>query len=179
MIAVGALHQARAAEVRPLLATCSGSSSQRFALKHYSKAVIELRSRMENIQDTPGVDLVLLTCLLFVSFEMLLHEISTAMEHLRMGLKIICEKTSISQRYDDFQHGAVVLKCEPDGPLDELIPIFARLDYVSLSFDKMVERCTNLGCVLGRSNVWPTTSSNPLDAQRAQSQSGFQRTLFV
>lgn len=119
MIAVGALHQARSEFDNAPLDIFGTPSLQHLALKHYSKAVAELRSRMEESKDKLRTDIVLLACLLFIGFEMLQHDFPVAMDHLRLGLKIVSDNT------------AVVLKSAPEGPMDEIVGTLVRLDYVS------------------------------------------------
>ena len=127
IIAVGAMHNARSAH-----GYSSPSRLQHFALGSYSKAVAHLRDRMSALNNQPGVDIVLLACILFVGFEMLQNETPIAMEHLRIGLKIMVDKCGSNGTADDKSTRAILIKGSPEDLLDELVPIFVRLDYVSL-----------------------------------------------
>ena len=133
IIAVGFMHQARSEQIRTAYSGFNAHPSQQSALKHYSKAVVELRSRMGTPNSNPGVDVVLLACLLFIGFEMLHHDIPVAMEHLRIGLRIICDRYQSRSMSQGDCNGAIVLKSTPEELIDELVPIFVRLDYVSSS----------------------------------------------
>ena len=104
---------------------------QQIALVNYSKAVTNLRDTMSNLDNHPGVEIVLLACILFVGFEMLKHEVSLAMEHLRLGLKIMTHKGSVKSSAEAMNKRSVLIKGSPSALLDELVPIFVRLDYVS------------------------------------------------
>lgn len=132
MIAIGFLHQARSAQTY----TPSGGLNH-LALSHYSQAVIELRSRIENARNGPGVDVVLLACLLFVGFEMLQHDIPVAMDHLRFGLGLISGQYKNAARSESSHNIATVFRCRPEEAIDELVPIFVRLDYVSSNADRL------------------------------------------
>jgi hypothetical protein len=87
---------------------------------------------MSALDNRLGIDIVLLACILFVGFEMLQNETLIAMEHLRIGLKILMDKCSSNKTADDTSTRAILIKGSPEDLLDELVPIFVRLDYVSL-----------------------------------------------
>lgn len=101
------------------------------ALTSYSKAVVQLRDRISQTPDELSIGIVLLACVLFVSFEMLQHEIDMAMEHLGMGLKIMNDKLGHKLRTGRICEAMVAIQENPQGLMHELIPIFVRLDYVS------------------------------------------------
>ena len=132
IIAVGSLHMACSGGAFKPSDRLDACSPKQLALCHYSKAISELRSRIGNQLKRPNADIVLLTCLLFIGFEMLQHDIPVAMDHLRFGLKLICDEHRAALGWNDACSGALVLKSVPDKPMDELIPVFARLDYVSI-----------------------------------------------
>lgn len=119
-------------QVRSAPGDNNSSAVQRFALTSYSKAVAQLRDRMSAVKNQLGIDIVLLACVLFVGFEMLQHEMLLAMEHLQIGLKIMTEKCSSIGIADDSTARTILIKSSPEDLLDELVPIFVRLDYVSL-----------------------------------------------
>jgi hypothetical protein len=112
-------------------ANVSVSKLQQIALINYSKAVVELRNSMSKLDNHPGVDIVLLACILFVGFEMLKHEVSLALEHLQLGLRIMTDKCTGKTTVKNMNKGPILIKGSPTALLDELVPIFVRLDYVS------------------------------------------------
>ena len=87
---------------------------------------------MSALNNRPGVDIVLLACILFVGFEMLQNETLVAMEHLRIGLKIMADNCSSNGTDDDPSTRVILIKGSPEDLMDELVPIFVRLDYVRL-----------------------------------------------
>ena len=106
----------------------------RLALSHYSKAVAELRSRMEGCASQPVLEIVLLVCLIFVGFEMLLYDVNVAMTHLHKGLRIIEDDRNTDQFHSKVGiRGLFSSNRGREGSLNELISTFVRLDYVSLS----------------------------------------------
>jgi hypothetical protein len=117
--------------VRSNPANASVSKLQQIALINYSKAVVELRNGMSKLDNHPGVDIVLLACILFVGFEMLKHEVSLALEHLQLGLRIMTDKCTGKTTVKNMNKGSILIKGSPTALLDELVPIFVRLDYVS------------------------------------------------
>lgn len=135
----------------------SVSKLQHVALINYSKAVVELRNSMSNISNHPGVDIVLLACILFVGFEMLKHEVSLALEHLQLGLKIMTDKCTGKTTVDKMNQGSILIKASPNALLDELVPIFVRLDYVSFRFKAYTPHDVLID-MKGSTNVWPSAS---------------------
>lgn len=127
IIAVGAMHHARWDHPGS-----DFSKLQQVALSNYSKAVVEMQGYISKKGTLAGVDVVLLGCILFAGFEMLQHDIALAMQHLGLGLKILRSKHSNPGDRDQMNASKVVIKSTPTALLDELIPIFVRLDYVSL-----------------------------------------------
>ena len=102
-----------------------------FSLNQYSKAVANLRSQIESPCRKPAIDMVLLACLLLTCFEILQGDTPTAMGHLRTGLRIIFGHYKASLALYAHYSSAIVLKGAPNSLMDELLAVFARLDYVS------------------------------------------------
>ena len=127
IVAVGAMHRARWDNPER-----GFGSLQRVALTNYSKAVSELRAYMSKQGEFGAVDIVLLACILFAGFEMLQHEISLGMQHLTLGLNIMTSKHIGVEDTEQLGNDPVIIKGSPAALIDELVPIFVRLDYVSL-----------------------------------------------
>lgn len=93
--------------------------------RQYVKVIEPLRTRVNDLDDTQSSDLAQLTCLLLICLGMMRSQRVAALSHLGTGLKIL------SPRAKHFQHApnALVLQYDPEGTVDQLISIFARLDY--------------------------------------------------
>jgi hypothetical protein len=129
------LHQARSGLNHALLYTLDYRAQEQFALSQYTKAVNQLRCQIEGSNSEPQVDLVLLSCLLFVGFEMLQGNILLALDHLQNGLSII--QQHFQRNLDSYAQCKATT--QSDKLIDELVPAFARIDYVSLLEIKSIE----------------------------------------
>lgn len=128
IIAVGSLHDARSGREHSMTVAYDTQSKHSFAMRQYCKAISHLQLNLQRQDRNVDVDVTLLVCLLFVGFELLRAEVGVAMEHLNSGLNIAMErfggavKAYAGQRTD----------LKPSTLIDELVPAFARLDYVSI-----------------------------------------------
>jgi hypothetical protein len=68
------------------------SPDEQFALLHYNKAIAELAARISD-PDVP-VEVVLLSCILFVCLEFLRGNMHSALEHYQSGMKVILSSSS-------------------------------------------------------------------------------------
>jgi hypothetical protein len=111
-----------------LLYSLDYGAQEQFALSQYTKAVNQLRCRIEDSNSEPQLDLVLLSCLLFVGFEMLQGNILLALDHLKNGLGIV--QQHFQRNLNAYTQCKAVT--QSNKLIDELVPTFARIDYVSL-----------------------------------------------
>ena len=99
---------------------CHPQESDEFALRHYSKAMKALQSKIAE-QDTVAPELILITCLMFVAFEFQQNGWLQAKSHLEGGLTFIRELLEGHQQ-----------SLPPKQVLEPLVEAFERLD-VSMS----------------------------------------------
>jgi hypothetical protein len=92
------------------------SPDEQFALLHYNKAIAELAARISD-PDVP-VEVVLLSCILFVCLEFLRGSMHSALEHYPSGMKVIL--SSLSHKY---AIGPITL----DRIRVNMLPFFCRL----------------------------------------------------
>ena len=133
IIAVGSLHQVRSGLIGGHTDGYGYHTRHRFALLQYSKAIALLRQDIENGQTSTTADVVLLVCLLFVGFELLQGNVGVAMSHLNNGLGIITERHAKSLVCYATYKGNGAQNPAADQLIDELVPAFTRLDYVSVN----------------------------------------------
>ncbi|TAQ83901.1 hypothetical protein B7494_g7782 [Chlorociboria aeruginascens] len=86
IIAIGAVHQDFITRQQSPHG-CHDLSMQAFAFRQYTKAISYLQQLM-TIR-TPPLDITLISCILFTSFDCLLRNHASAMIHLKAGLKIL------------------------------------------------------------------------------------------
>jgi hypothetical protein len=106
----------------------SADANLRFALHQYNVAIASLNGRLSgrNI----SVEILLMTCLLFVCLEFLRGDQDAAIAHLQSGACILCSFRSQAL-------SAELLSTPPDRHFieDTFVPIFARLNIVA-AFDQ-------------------------------------------
>lgn len=127
IIAVGAMHEARSGFEHPLTAGDDPHSKHSFAVQQYCKAIAHLQLNLKSQTNSVDIDVALLVCLLFVGFELLRANVAVAMEHLDSGLNIAMERFGGAVEAYAKQKPAF----RPSNLIGELVPAFARLDYVS------------------------------------------------
>ena len=76
----------------PLIQREQGANDQ-FALLHYNKSIAELAARISD-PDVP-VEVVLLSCILFVCLEFLRGNMHSALEHYQSGMKVLLSSLSL------------------------------------------------------------------------------------
>ena len=135
-IAVGAIYQSRqtwnaASDVARL-----DQRPHVLALSQYSKAVVDLRAyidRSNGQRDDMIVSVVLMTCLLFISFEMLQGNCGTVNSHLIKGLKVLVEHVGVKS-IRALQMRATTARNSAPSDIDDLSEVFIRLDTDSTMF---------------------------------------------
>lgn len=104
---------------------------QLFGLKQYLTAINFLRNRINNMEDSETSQIALITCLLFICYEMLRGQRAGAISHLATVLRILSSRPS--QNLIQTQT-SVILHHDSDKLPDQLLGLFARLDYDSTMF---------------------------------------------
>jgi hypothetical protein len=100
----------------------------RFALQQYNKAINELQKQMAN-QDANSLRVALITCMIFITFELLRGEHKTASTHLHSGLNLLSQ---LQGRQD--HESTVVVRPKSESAEDDLVEAFARLNVQSALF---------------------------------------------
>jgi Fungal specific transcription factor domain/Fungal Zn(2)-Cys(6) binuclear cluster domain len=136
-IAVGCAHR-KYAERRMLYPTTDVyDQRQFFGLKQYLKAISSLRARINNLEDPNSSRVALVTCLLFICHEMFRGQRVGAINHLATGLRILASRT-IS--HSSTESSTLTLRNDSENVQDQLVSIFARLDYDSTMFGQRSPR---------------------------------------
>jgi len=130
-IAVGCAHRKFAGRNGSSLATDVYDQRQFFGLKQYLKAISSLRSRIHDLEDLDSSRIALVTCLLFICHEMFRGERVGAVSHLTTGLRILASRTTSRSLADP---STLTLRHDSEDIHDQLVSIFARLDYDSTMF---------------------------------------------
>ncbi|KAL9116216.1 MAG: hypothetical protein Q9227_000587 [Pyrenula ochraceoflavens] len=137
LVAIGALHESIEKSLSNLVSTEAakpyGSSLdqaetyRRFALQQYNKSI----RLLTNAQKTIPVEVVLISCLLFLCLENFQHNSVVAIEHLQAGLNILEEwrRTKGTKLRHQFSESDEIIE-------DYLAPVFARID---LQVDTFIE----------------------------------------
>lgn len=86
MIAIGAVHQDFIAR-HENANNCFDVSLKAFAIRHYTKAISHLHQLVSN--RTQQLDITLISCILFIIFDCLIGHHTSALIHLKAGLKIL------------------------------------------------------------------------------------------
>lgn len=95
-------------------------------LRQYVKAINCLRTRIVDLEDPEASQIALMTCLLFICFEMLRGQRISALSHLGTGLRILSSRAAQQRQVTP---DSLDLNHDSEGVLDQLISVFARLDY--------------------------------------------------
>jgi hypothetical protein len=97
-------------------------TSPSYSLHSYGKAIRSLNDRIEEKGNNSSVvEETLITCLLFVCFNVLQGNDASALTHLQAGLQVYTE-------YFSGQRRPFLLANEPEDPIEELVMSFKRLD---------------------------------------------------
>ena len=86
MIAIGAVHQDFIAR-HENAGSCFDVSLKAFAIRHYTKAISHLHQLVSG--RTQQLDITLISCILFIVFDCLIGHHTSALIHLKAGLKIL------------------------------------------------------------------------------------------
>ncbi|KAI1084144.1 hypothetical protein F5B20DRAFT_523817 [Whalleya microplaca] len=122
IVAIGSLHELL--DLQGAMTDPNGA----FALEQYNLAIRDLLVPLSQNGER-GVDLCLMSCILFACFENMQGHHASAMSHIQSGAKLLRE-TVYDQRYGVLQHQVLGSRSHMDSyaPLEVLAPIFARMD---------------------------------------------------
>lgn len=136
-IAVGCAHRKYAERSISFPRTDVYGQRQFFGLKQYLKVISFLRARINDLEDPESSRIALTTCLLFICPEMFRGQRVGAINHLATGLNILASWT-VSE--SNAASSALVLRHDSEDLKDQLVSIFARLDYDSTMFGQRSPR---------------------------------------
>lgn len=130
IVAVGAMHHARASALWNGNLEDVDPGLYNFAMRHYSKSVSHLQAIIdEGDRDATAKSvLVLVACLLFIQFEMLEDCDDLVIQHVRQGSRLLLENVKAAERKDIYSTST---KSPPfsDRSLDAIAAVFIDLDY--------------------------------------------------
>ena len=135
-VAVGALYQSRQTWDPTLKMSALAYRPHMLALSQYNRAIADLRIYIERLngeRSDAAVSIVLMACLLFVSFEMLQGNSGTVNAHLVKGLKLLSEHVG-TRSIRSLHHRAATRTSTTQPDIDDLSEIFIRLDADSTMF---------------------------------------------
>lgn len=144
-IAVGSMYRVRVMAAQLSIAKIHDCPYYGSALKQYNKAI----SSLSDFIDTQGgkdhferLIVVLITCLLFVCFEMLHGDQAVVISHLVNGLKVLFERTAPRDSICTNKRILTIGRSESD-TIDTVSQVFVRLDADSTMFGRRLVRTAN------------------------------------
>ena len=170
-VAVGSLYHFRQSGPGCLAASKAAKSHYDLALTSYGKAVGGLRSYIE--KTTKEVDeevtlVVLVSCLLFVCFEMLQGDQRLVISHLVKGMKILFSQYKSSPGCITATMRPVILGNDFPDTMDSLADVFVRLDADSTMFGRRsTYLCTSCRCCCQGSEIKIHHSFNSVKEARS------------
>jgi hypothetical protein len=135
VVALGALHQRSVRCGMSIPAQDMTDKLLQFGLSHFNKSVSQLYKRME---DRESARILLMSCILFFSIELLRGHYGTAMLHLHNGRNILYDR--LAQSPSVGPENVLILPSTSLSIEDELVEIFARLDIQSTHFGSNAPR---------------------------------------
>lgn len=145
-VAVGSMYRARLMATQLSFATIHDCPFYNSALKQYNKAIAKLSCFISHTQDgnhTERLIVVLMTCLLFVCFEMLHGDQAVVLAHLVRGLKILFERTKIRDSACTSKRILTIGSSDQD-TVDLVSQVFVRLDADSTMFGRRYVLMTSI-----------------------------------
>jgi hypothetical protein len=102
VIAVSTLHEASEAAGEPVLLEDTNNRQHRFALSQYNRSIAYLNSRMSS-NDPNIINIVLICCLLYITFELIGGKYDRAHAHLRKGVQLLYGRQDSNTARELFQ----------------------------------------------------------------------------
>ena len=166
-VAVGSTHRSFEKYRWPGATPDDEDVQKRITQSHYLKAINTLRTKLADNSDPRKYEIALMTCFLFICLELIQSEISSAINHLRTGLRILCELKGRSE-YKKGKSTIVSTSSNPESLLDFLTIFFARLDYQSTMFGERIPRTIAIpSSNASGSELWiPLTFCNVAEARQ-------------
>ncbi|KAK5165160.1 uncharacterized protein LTR77_009258 [Saxophila tyrrhenica] len=131
IIALGSMHRARGLEPPNKTSPTLEPEQYSFALQHYARAVSDVQKRLTCAspgQRSENVEVTLLACLMFMTFELLQGSYGVALQHRAIGVKILGEHVAGYSR-DTGIRPKIRLKPRPSSAIDILSQAFVCVDY--------------------------------------------------
>lgn len=143
-VAVGAIHRSMRGQCPSLGTEGYLERANPLAMKQYIKSLNHLRKRLSGPNNCECGHVALVTCLLFVCFEMLRGNRPGAVAHLRMGLRILLTlgPSPVCVEPDKEKLPIFDVTQSHISSLDYLAGIYARLDYESTMFGEQSPKLT-------------------------------------
>lgn len=137
-VAVGSMYRTRLMATQSSFATINDCPLYNSALKQYNKAISNLSlyiGRSDEHGQTEKLIVVLVTCLLFVCFEMLHGDQAVVLSHLVTGLKILFERSKNQDPACPSKRIFTIQDSISD-TVDTVSQVFVRLDADSTMFGR-------------------------------------------
>lgn len=137
-IAVGSIYRARVMAAQFSFATIHDCPYYSSALKQYNKAISSLSDFINTHVGKDQVErliVILITCLLFVCFEMLHGDQAVVISHLVNGLKVLFERTTPRDSICTNKRIMTIGRDDSD-MIDTVSQVFVRLDADSTMFGR-------------------------------------------
>ena len=134
-VAVGALYQSRQTWSPTSMSTLAWKTRM-LAFSQYNRAIADLREyiqRLDGQKNDAAVNVVLMACLLFVSFEMLQGNSGAVNAHLVKGMKLLSEHVG-TRSIRSLEKRVIALTTSTQPDIDDLSEVFVRLDADSTMF---------------------------------------------
>lgn len=138
VVAVGSMYQTRVMTTRSSLRTIRDCPMYEASLKQYNSAVSNLSTYIAALDGSKQAEqlvIVLITCLLFVCFEMLQGDQALVLSHLVTGLKILHERSKVHEMPGAGKRIVTIDNSSSD-MIDQLSQVFVRLDADSTAFGR-------------------------------------------
>ncbi len=131
VIALGSLHRARGLVPPDRYTPPLETDQYNFALQHYARAVSSVQKRINAAspeQKSSSVEVILLACLMFMSFELLQGSYALALQHRGIGVKILGEYVDGILSDKEARH-MIRLSSRPRTAIEILSQAFICIDY--------------------------------------------------
>lgn len=126
IIALGSLHETLDKGGREFGLRSLPIAERDFSVQQYSRSVTSLRSRLASEEESNTLEIALICCIIFNSFETIYGNHDQALLHLQSGLKIL-------QQWKADRKQSTILPNKPSSAQCELSQVFSRLNILARS----------------------------------------------
>ncbi|KAK3385891.1 hypothetical protein B0H63DRAFT_393780 [Podospora didyma] len=121
-------------------------ANERLAMQQYNKAIASLRCHFKK-KDRQSVRIALISCMVFISIELLRGDFKTGLVHLQSGLKLLQEIQGEGWPMPSLERTAatIMLQPHPKSVDDYLVEAFTRLNVQSALFGQGFEYLYKVG----------------------------------